>query len=209
MVKEDIVIVLPRELRRLMLTWAQACKEETGGALVGYRLTHKDGRKLWMLRTFLPPGPSASHSPASFAQGGLYQAALLSLLRKTEQWPAKGGWKTSKATFLGDWHSHPSFSAKPSAGDKQTVKSLLEEEPSLPGFVVLIAANGQSSSWSLGAHLALRQEEKVVWQEGTVIEPEALGLDEVMNSLEPWPSPSRLHRMVRKIQERRRHVCEH
>ena len=201
---KHICVVLPQGLHDLILRKASSFPEETGGAIIGYRLQRRDdGSKVWLLRTFLPPGPAATHSSCSFSQGGLYQAALLSLLRRLEKWPKSKLWRGQGPFFLGDWHSHPSFSNEPSQGDRETVHKLLDEETKLPAMLVMIAANGKGQKWTLGTHLALRQGDEITWQEAKVRTPKELGLHEELAKIAPWPSPQRLTRILRKFKERR------
>ena len=202
---KEVIIVLPERLRRLILSTASSYPDETGGALVGYRLQRDDEQELWFVRTFIPPGPKALHGPSTFAQGGLFQAALLSLLRRLERWPQSSPWKAKGPMYLGDWHSHPNFSNKPSAGDKATVCRLLKEEEELERFVVMVAGHGEGKEWSIGTHLASRHGEKICWQEKKVSTPNELSLCSDLEKIAPWPSPQRLLRILRRFKERRGH----
>ena len=40
--------------------------------------------------------------------------------------------------YLGEWHSHPSFSAYPSAADIRSMHDIVETEPSIPFAVLLV-----------------------------------------------------------------------
>ena len=202
---KEVIIVLPEGLRHLILSTASACPDETGGALVGYRLQRDDEKELWFVRTFIPPGPKALHGPSTFAQGGLFQAALLSLIRRLERWPQSSPWKGKGPMYLGDWHSHPNFSNKPSSGDKATVSRLLNEEEELGSLVVMVAGSGEGKKWSIGTHLASRHGKEICWQEKRVSTPEELSLNSDLQKIDPWPSPQRLLRMLRRFKERRGH----
>jgi len=44
----------------------------------------------------------------------------------------------SRFNYVGEWHSHPCYPARPSVEDVFTMQSLVEEEPSIPFSILLI-----------------------------------------------------------------------
>src|ERR1700720_4334656 len=49
--------------------------------------------------------------------------------------------------YLGEWHSHPSFSVRPSAQDIQTMTDIVEDRNSLISFAVLLIIRLRFRFW--------------------------------------------------------------
>jgi [CysO sulfur-carrier protein]-S-L-cysteine hydrolase len=49
--------------------------------------------------------------------------------------------------YLGEWHSHPSFSVRPSAQDIQTMTDIVEDRNSLISFAVLLIIRLRFKFW--------------------------------------------------------------
>ena len=53
--------------------------------------------------------------------------------------------------YLGEWHSHPSFSATPSGEDEATILELLNEADFKPNFILLLVVRSDRSSLTMSA----------------------------------------------------------
>lgn len=87
---------------------------ETGGALLGWGDDHDV-----VIRRILGPGPRARHA--------------LSHFEPDHEWQGREGrriYKESGRTiaYVGDWHTHPRRSARPSAQDKKAMEAIAHDE---------------------------------------------------------------------------------
>jgi len=90
-------------------SWA-SYPEETGGVLLGYRVS-RDGLGA-VVRHVLGPGPAAVHEPRRFEPDYDWQAAQVA-----ELWT-----RDESLEYLGDWHTHPGGSATISPMDKDALR---------------------------------------------------------------------------------------
>lgn len=86
------------------------CVRETGGALLGWR----DGPDV-AVACVLGPGPNATHRLRSFEPDGPWQVA-----QGRRIYAATG----RRVAYLGDWHTHPLGSARPSEQDRTAMRGI-------------------------------------------------------------------------------------
>ncbi len=104
----------PRECGGMLLGW------ETGGQIVVSEL--------------VPAGPNAVHARSSFIGDGEWQQGELERIYR-----ASG----RRVTFLGDWHSHPRGSRRPSGRDQDTARAVAQADGGrTPEPVTLILCRG-------------------------------------------------------------------
>jgi len=87
---------------------------ETGGALLGWRDNHDA-----VIAAVLGPGPEAQHGFSSFEPDGPWQN------REGHRIYHESG---RTIAYLGDWHTHPRGSARPSRRDLQTAQETAADE---------------------------------------------------------------------------------
>lgn len=122
---------MPTELRNEIATqtrsWAPL---ETGGMLVGYRESgapNADG----VVTHLIGAGPDAVRERSRFVPDGRWQQAELATL-----YAAYG----RSVTYLGDWHSHPRGTARPSPADRKTYGRVARDpDARCPHPIVVIA----------------------------------------------------------------------
>lgn len=112
--------------------------DETGGMLVGYWSDTGDA----VITATIQGGPSALRRPSRFVPDGLWQQERLD-----EIYLQSG----RVHTYLGDWHSHPLGSLRPSGRDRDTAKKVAKStEARAPQPLTLIAAKSDGE-WHWGA----------------------------------------------------------
>jgi integrative and conjugative element protein (TIGR02256 family) len=115
----DIESKLRRALR-------EAGRREIGGMLFAEQLAPAYFR----IMDFSVDQKSGTH--AHFKRDpAAHQSALNSFFDKT-------GRDFARFNYLGEWHSHPSFSAKPSVEDVTTMQSLVESRSNEVSFALLL-----------------------------------------------------------------------
>lgn len=108
------VLVAERALDA-MLREAEARRPvETGGMLLGYLASGTDAETI-VIESVIGPGPKAVHDKCRFEPDSTWQQ------RELAQAYASSGRIT---TYLGDWHTHPAGTPKPSRQDKRTARSI-------------------------------------------------------------------------------------
>lgn len=115
--------------------------EETGGILLGY--TDRTDAMRIQVTDQIGPGPNAVHRRNRFEPDGKWQAQEIAGVYA-------GSGRVS--TYLGDWHSHPGGSRRPSGLDRSTARRIaLCEEARAPHPVMLIL-RGEAGDWQLAAY---------------------------------------------------------
>lgn len=134
-------VVLPRMVLAEMRQEAQSRQpEESGGVLMGY--AHRTDQSLIRVTTQIGPGPNATHQRHRFEPDADWQCDEVA--RCYEQ-------SGRIATYLGDWHSHPGGSAKPSRLDRKTARNIARSpEARLPNPLMVILAG--SEDWTPQAY---------------------------------------------------------
>ncbi len=121
-----MLISLPRSQRnRLKAELRRAGAREIGGVLMGEQL----GPNRFRIVDFSVD--SSTGSIAHFVRTPeLHQEALRSFFERT-------GSDYRRFNYLGEWHSHPSFSVRPSSEDIASMSDLVHGERNI-GFAVLL-----------------------------------------------------------------------
>jgi integrative and conjugative element protein (TIGR02256 family) len=132
---------LAEEARDSILTASQDEEpNETGGILLGYEVPDNHAVVITHL---VGPGPKAKSSRAHFVPDGIWQEAEVARLYETSG---------RRATYLGDWHSHPDGVARPSKKDERTARDIAQTpEARIENPLILIAAS-DSESWRIAAY---------------------------------------------------------
>ena len=104
----------------------KAGKRDIGGMLFAEQLNPKH----FSIIDFSLDAFSGSH--AAFGRDpGSHQTTLDQFFERT-------GGDFQRFNYLGEWHSHPSFSVHPSAQDLQTMMDIVEDRSSIVSFAVLL-----------------------------------------------------------------------
>lgn len=99
---------------------------ESGGLALGYRVSDQEA----VVTDMIGPGPAAEHRSDRYKPDVEYQEAELG---------ARFVESDGRATYLGDWHSHPGTVGIPSAKDRRTLKRIARApEAACPQPVMLI-----------------------------------------------------------------------
>lgn len=113
--------------------------QETGGVLLGYEVPED---LAVVVTDLVGPGPKASYSRNEFAPDGLWQEHEVARIYESSG---------RRATYLGDWHSHPSGSPTPSRKDHRTARTIARHEPArMPRPLMLIVASN-NKTWQIAA----------------------------------------------------------
>jgi integrative and conjugative element protein (TIGR02256 family) len=117
-------IHLPRDVRAAIL---DAClrsgTRETGGMLLGEHLADENFR-------VVEATVAGSGTRSSFVRG------LLDCLLRLERFFRKTNRDYRRYNYLGEWHSHPSFSLTPSATDDRTMFEIVDDPETHARFAV-------------------------------------------------------------------------
>ncbi len=118
-------IILPSEIRsRLLSSLREAGDQEIGGVLMGEQL--EPGRFKVVDVTIQTQGGTVARFVRALAEA---LVGLRNFFRRTHH-------DYERFNYLGEWHSHPSFSPIPSQTDHQTMLELVED----PGVGAQFAA---------------------------------------------------------------------
>lgn len=122
-----LMLKLPHDTFLLLLSELEAAgRQEIGGILMGEQLA--PGRFRVTDMTFQRRGGWV----ASFVRSA--KAALTALQRFFD----RSGHRYRRFNYLGEWHSHPSFAARPSATDHASMLEIAEDPSSGANFVLLL-----------------------------------------------------------------------
>lgn len=118
---------LPSDQRaRIVRALSRAGRAETGGQLFGEQLAPSN---------FRITEATVQSRPGTFARFvvDLVEAgrAAMSFFRST-------GHDYARHNYIGEWHSHPSFSVRPSATDSETMRELVRSNEFTGSFAVLV-----------------------------------------------------------------------
>ena len=113
---------------------------ETGGVLLGYE---PDGSDDVVVTAVTGPGPTALHARSAFVPDDLYHARAIAAVYESSG---------RRATYLGDWHSHPGGAAAPSRKDRRTLRAMARFRAGrTPNPVMLLAAGSPDAGWGIRA----------------------------------------------------------
>ncbi|WP_067279956.1 Mov34/MPN/PAD-1 family protein [Mitsuaria sp. 7] len=119
------VVLNSRCVRKLKRELAAAGPREIGGVLAAEQTA--DGRFLVLDLSVQRDGTTSS-----FQRDPAQHRAFI------EEFHEKRGHQPQRFNYLGEWHSHPSFSATPSPEDFAQMQSLVEEDDQKSTFLVLL-----------------------------------------------------------------------
>lgn len=115
--------------------------EETGGVLLGYT-DCTDARRI-QVTLQIGPGSRAVHRRHFFDPDSEWQAQEIAAAY------ASSG---RVSTYLGDWHSHPEGSRRPSRLDRSTARRIALCEQARAPHPVMLILHGVSGDWRLAVH---------------------------------------------------------
>lgn len=141
-------LLLPNSVRRKMrLHMIKAGRREIGGLIMAEELEDQKFR----IVDFSVDIKSGSRS--NFVRDSdQHEQALLEFYQKT-------GANYSKFNYLGEWHTHPSFSVKPSLQDILSMQDLVEDSEGIPFAVLFIARLQWRWRFEASAHLFLKSHD--------------------------------------------------
>ena len=132
MIKVELESDIDSRLRQAL---RQAGRREIGGMLFAEQLAPARFRLMdFSLDLF-----SGSHSHFR-RDPRVHQQALNDFFEKT-------GHDFSRFNYLGEWHSHPSFSVAPSIEDIETMQSLVENRTGTIAFALLLVVRQRLRFW--------------------------------------------------------------
>lgn len=165
----NVEICLPqRVLDGVEQEAARTYPEETGGVLLGFR--DRDDEEVVQVMTQVGPGPDAVHERHRFQPDSCWQDDQIARIYQESG---------RIATYLGDWHSHPGGSPKPSKLDRSTARRIARCKDARAPRPLMLILGGQPGSWSPAAYCAGR------W----LLRPASATL--VLTNDEPWLSGER------------------
>src|SRR6516164_2846562 len=122
-------------LQKFHTSLREAGSREIGGMLLAEQLAAGDFRII----DFSLDVSSGSHT-AFRRDPQSHQNTLDEFFRRT-------GSQFQRFNYLGEWHSHPSFSVRPSAQDIITMRDIVENQNSLISFAVLLIVRLRFRLW--------------------------------------------------------------
>ena len=113
---------------------------ETGGVVLGYETADADASVITHL---IGSGPKATRSRSEFVPDGRWQEREIARIYRESN---------RRATYLGDWHSHPAGVAAPSRKDQRTAATIAaHSEARAPRPLMLIVAKA-NDGWRIAAY---------------------------------------------------------
>ena len=116
---------------------------ETGGVLLGYGVNDDDV----VVVDMIGPGPGATHRPNRFEPDTRWQRNQIA-----EAYERSG----RVHRYLGDWHSHPGGSARPSRRDERTARRIARHRPTQARRPVMVILSGRDDYWRPTGYRLLR-----------------------------------------------------
>lgn len=107
---------------------------ETGGLLLGYRVSPVEA----VITRLVGPGPLADHREDGFAPDTDYQEQKLARIYKETE---------GKATYLGDWHTHPGAAPRPSPKDRRTIERIARSTEALCEMPLMVLVGESEGDW--------------------------------------------------------------
>jgi len=123
-------------LERMLRDAKRHAPYETGGVLLGY---HSDARTDVVVTASIGAGPRAIHERSSYEPDYGYQE------RKMARLYAASG---RRATYIGDWHTHPSSALILSPTDRKTLVRISEHQKARVNDPVMLILGGRND-WSM------------------------------------------------------------
>lgn len=123
-----LTLILPPEQRELLLTALQkASQREVGGILMGEHI----GPNLFIIREM------TVHRHGAFAS---FVRRIEDAIGKLRAFFRETGHDYSRFNYIGEWHSHPSFSPYPSKTDDMSMLQIVQDQTIGANFAVLLIA---------------------------------------------------------------------
>lgn len=120
-------ILLPEAVERpLIEALVRAGRREIGGILMGESL----GDEVFRVKNLTIQSSGGTFSNFVRALGGIL-GPLSRFFRETNH-------EYTRFNYLGEWHSHPSFSLRPSARDEATMRAIVEDPDVGANFAILM-----------------------------------------------------------------------
>lgn len=110
------ITIASRALRTITEETNRFPSVETGGILIGKKLTFSADEPVIVIMAATGPGPGADHGYATFAPNINYQQEILDFYARN-----------FGTTYLGSWHKHPVSHRNPSTGDLFQARSILND----------------------------------------------------------------------------------
>ena len=124
---DSVLIKIPNDLtRKLAVALKKAGLREIGGILMGEHLSNK---------TFLIKDLTMQRHGGTFTS---FIRAARVVIAPVRRFFKKTGYNYTRFNYLGEWHSHPSFSPSPSLNDCDTMWSIVEDPEVGAKFAVLM-----------------------------------------------------------------------
>lgn len=135
-------VLVPAAIMREMEAAAERhAPEETGGVLLGY--VDRTAATRIQVTIQIGPGPRAVHRRHFFHPDSEWQAQEIAAAYA-------GSGRIS--TYLGDWHSHPEGSGRPSRLDRSTARRIALCEQARAPHPVMLILHGGAGDWRLAAY---------------------------------------------------------
>jgi integrative and conjugative element protein (TIGR02256 family) len=117
---------------------------ESGGVLLGWH--GSDGLEVIVVDV-LGPGPGATHMRTMFEPDADWQCAGI----------ARAYEKSGRVlSYLGDWHSHPGGSERPSRRDERTARRIARSRHARAQRPLMLIMSGIDGEWHLTPYRCLR-----------------------------------------------------
>jgi integrative and conjugative element protein (TIGR02256 family) len=138
--KTKTTVWLPQWAEATMLNKAAGrAPDETGGILLGYEIPEQSAVVITHL---IAAGPAARYGRGLFEPDGSWQQ------REVARIYAESG---RRATYLGDWHSHPDGIAGPSKKDHNTARAIGRHRPARMRWPLMLIVASDGDLWQIGA----------------------------------------------------------
>ena len=111
---------------------------ETGGVLIGYR---GEGGDL-VVSAVIGPGPLAQHGAFVFVPDHKFQEVEIARLYEESG---------RRASYLGDWHTHPRGGCSPSPTDRRTLRRIARDRDARVPEPLMVIVAGGPDTWRIGA----------------------------------------------------------
>jgi integrative and conjugative element protein (TIGR02256 family) len=131
---ERVLISMRREAERHF-------PNESGGVLLGY-IDVGDKKHIQVLKQ-VGSGPKALHERRRFEPDGEWQARRIAAAYENSGYSVR---------YLGDWHSHPSGSGKPSKLDRSTASKIAAEPRADTPHPLIVILHGDPAGWELSGY---------------------------------------------------------
>ena len=138
----------PDQLKRLTDALDRAGKSEIGGQLFGRQLAPSK---------FLVTEVVIQKRKGSYAR---FLVDLIQAARDAMKFFDRTGHDYTLHNYIGEWHSHPSFSVCPSLTDVETMRALVRDPEFRGTFAILMIARLDSASLSLEPGCSILMAEK-------------------------------------------------